>query len=264
MTSRSAPSRRVALAASLAAAGIGLAACSSSPSPTSTVDATSPTSPSSPPAATASPAASAISSREPAPSATPRPSPPAGTTPVEVPEAGIVVPIPAGWVLVPAADLADPARREELAALYPGSDALLAQADQLDGQATPVLLAVDPGAAGRGEPLAANLSVLVTQPSVGGPLLDLVAGFIADGLVDGLGAIGPADRERVALPAGDAVRIGLELPDRGGRAMTATAFVIGAPGGTVLLTLLGPASTLEGFDPDELAAAVVPAAGSQP
>jgi len=40
--------------------------------------------------------------------------------------------------------------------------------------------------------------------------------------------------------------------------------VMGAPGGTVLLTLLGPASTLEGFDPDELAAAVVPAAGSQP
>lgn len=192
------------------------------------------------------------------------PSPPAGTVPVDVPEAGVLIPVPAGWVQVPADDLSDPARRAELAAQYPGSDALLAQTDRLDGQATAVLLAVDPTAAERSEPLAANLSVLVTQPSVGGPLLDLAAGFIADGMADGLGATGTPTREHVKLAAGEAVRIGLALPPRNGHPMSATAWVVGAPGGTMLVTLLGPAGALAGLDPDAFAAAIVPDVGGAP
>jgi len=49
------------------------------------------------------------------------PSGPAGTVMVEIPEGGIWLPVPAGWVQIPAADLADPARREEIAEQYPGS-----------------------------------------------------------------------------------------------------------------------------------------------
>jgi hypothetical protein len=252
--SRSA-ARRVIVAAVIFGILVAAAGCA----------APSPTSPPSPtPTPRPSPTEPPIASPTPTPLPTARPSPPAGTVPVDVPEAGVLIPVPAGWVQIPAADLNDPARRAELAARYPGSDALLAQTDRLDGQATAVLLAVDPTAAERSEPLAANLSVLVTQPSVGGPLLDLAAGFIADGMADSLGATGTPTREHVTLAAGEAVRIGLALPPRNGHPMSATAWVVGAPGGTMLVTLLGPASALAGLDPDALAAAIVPDVGGAP
>ena len=233
----------------LAAAGALVAGCATpTPSPPPTDPPT--------PAPTASP--TPVPTPTPAPSGDP--SLPAGTVAVAVPEAGILLPVPAGWVLVPAADLADPARRAELAATYPGSAALLEQTERIGGQATPVFLAVDPTAADRSEPLAANLSVLVTQPSVGGPLLDLASGFIADGMAESLGATAGPTRERVDLAAGEAVRIELALPPVDGHEMVAVAWVVGAPGGTMLLTLLGPATALETLDPDALAAAIVPVA----
>lgn len=195
--------------------------------------------------------------------APPTPSPsaatlPPGTVAVEIPEAGVVLPVPAGWTQVPAAVLGDPAARAELATTYPGAAALLEQADQMGTQAVPVFLAVDPTAAERGDPIAANLAVMVAQPPVGHPLLDLAAGFIADGMSESLGATGPASRDRSDLPAGDAVRIRLDLPARDGLPMAASAWVIGAPRGTMLLTLLGPERTLDGFDSDALAAAIAP------
>jgi hypothetical protein len=234
----------VALGILVAVARCGAPAPTSAPSP--------------PPTPRRSPVASPIVSPSPTPQSTERPSPPAGTVAVDVPEAGVLIPVPAGWVQVPAADLTDPARRAELAAQYPGSDVLLAQTDRLDGRATPVLLAVDPTAAERSEPMAANLSVLVTQPSVNGPLLDIAAGFIADGMAESLGATGTPTKEHIELPAGEAVRIGLSLPPRDGHPMSGTAWVVGASGGTMLVTLLGPASALAGLDPDALAAAIVP------
>lgn len=197
------------------------------------------------------------------PSATP-PEPPAGTVLVEIPEAGVLLPVPAGWVQVPAADLADPARRAELAARYPGSGTLLAETERLGDRAAPVFLAVDPEAAGRGDPLAANLSVLATQPSVGGPLLDLAAGFIADGMADSLGATSPPSRERVDIPAGDAVRVRLQVPSLDGVPIAAHAWVIGAPGATILVTLLGPEAVIEALDPDGFAAAIVPSPSVTP
>ena len=182
---------------------------------------------------------------------------------MDVPEAGVQVPVPVAWVQVPAADLTDPERRAELAATYPGSDVLLAQADRLNGQAIPVLLAVDPTAVERSEPIAANLSVLVTQASVRGSLLDLVAGFIANGMADSLDAT-ETTQEHVQLAAGEAVRIGLSLPPRDGHPMSGTAWVVAGPDATLLVTLLGPAGALEGLDPDALAAAIVPADGAVP
>lgn len=238
------------LAGVLVAGPACLVAGCASPSPSP-----SPTDPPTPPP-TGSPTPT------PSPTSAPSTDPglPEGTVAVAVPEAGILLPVPAGWVLVPAADLADPARRAELAATYPGSAALLEQTERIGGQATPVFLAVDPTAADRSEPLAANLSVLVTQPSVGGPLLDLASGFIADGMADSLGATAGPTRERVELAAGEAVRIGLELPPVDGHEIVAVAWVVGAPGGTMLLTLLGPATALGTLDPDDLAAAIVPVA----
>jgi hypothetical protein len=252
-------SARGAISAALVVGGLlasaGCAAPSPTPSPGPTLAPATPE----PPATT--PASSPVV--QPSPTAA-QPSPPAGTVAVDIPEAGVRIPVPVGWVQVPAADLADPATRAELAARYPGSDALLAQADRLEGRATPVLLAVDPGAAARSDPLAANLSALVTQPSISGPLLDFVAGLIADGMAESLGATGTATTERVQLAAGEAVRIGLPLPPRDGHEMSATAWIVGAPGGTMLVTLLGPTSALGGLDPDALAAAIVPDAGAAP
>jgi hypothetical protein len=256
-------SARGAIAAVLVVGGLlalaGCAAPSPTPSPSPTLAPATPEPPATTPAS--SPASPPVV--QPSPTAA-QPSPPAGTVAVDIPEAGVLIPVPAGWVQVPAADLADPATRAELAARYPGSDALLAQADRLEGRATPVLLAVDPGAAARSDPLAANLSALVTQPSISGPLLDFVAGLIADGMAESLGATGAATTERVQLAAGEAVRIGLPLPPRDGHEMSATAWIIGAPGGTMLVTLMGPATALGGLDPDALAAAIVPDAGAAP
>lgn len=254
--------RRSAVGAALVALVIvaAVAGCGS-PSPSNGPPGTPSLAPTATPAPTPTPTASPSSAT---PSPTAQPSPPAGTVLVDIPEGGVLLPVPAGWVQVPAGDLADPARRAELAAEYPGSGTLLEQTDRLDGRATPVFLAVDPSAADRSEPLAANLSVLVTQPSVGGTLLDIAASFIGDGMAESLGATTPPVRERVAIAAGDAVRIRMQVPPRDGHEILATAWVIGAPGGTLLITLLGPEAALGGLDPDVLAAAIVPTTPQTP
>ena len=254
---RSREARRTAVGAALVAL-VTVAAVAGCGSP-------APSTPSLAPTATPTPTPTPTPSPSPAtPSPAAQPSPPAGTVLVDIPEGGVLLPVPAGWVQVPAGDLADPARRAELAAQYPGSGTLLEETDRLDGRATPVFLAVDPSAADRDEPLAANLSVLATQPSVGGPLLDIAASFIGDGMAETLGATTPPVRERVAIAAGDAVRIRMQVPPRDGHEILATAWVIGAPGGTLLITLLGPEAALGGLDPDVLAAAIVPTTSRTP
>ena len=157
-----------------------------------------------------------------------------------------------------ATELADPAVRADLAATYPGAAELLAAVDELNGRAEPAFIAVDPAAAGSGGPLAANLSVLVAQPSVGGPLLDLVAGFICDALTDALGAAASPERASERLPIGDAVRCTYDLPAGGGEPLVGEAWVIGAPAATVLVTLLGPASATAGVTAREIVGAIVP------
>jgi hypothetical protein len=183
---------------------------------------------------------------------------------VDVAEAGIALPVPSAWRSITAAELTDPAVRAELAATYPGAAELLAAVDELNGRAVPVFIAVDPAAAGSGGPLAANLSVLVSQPSVGGPLLDLVAGFICDALTEALAAPTDPTREGVRLPIGDAVRCTYDLPPAAGDPLVAEAWVIGAPSATVLVTLLGPASSLAGVTAEAVVRAIAPIAGQTP
>ena len=189
---------------------------------------------------------------------------PPGTALVDVPEAGILLPVPVGWESVGADALRVPATRAALAARYPGSGMLLGSFDQLGGRAEPVFLAADPSPASLASPLAPSVSVLVSQPSVGGFLLDFAAGFIGDGLTDVLGATEGPVRDRIQLSAGEAVRFRYTIPAAGGEEIVAVAWVIGAPGGTLLITLVGTASVLGDLDPDALAAAIIPLTGGAP
>lgn len=243
----------VLLAAILVAAGCG----SSSPSGAASQ------APSVAPSATTSQGPTATWSPTPVPPTVP-PSAPAGTVLVDIPEGGILLPVPTGWVQIPAEDLADPAVRAQIGAQYPGADALLDQTERLNGQAAPAFLAVDPTAAARGDPLAANLSVMATQPSVGGPLLDIAVGFIADGMAETLEATAPPVRERVPTQVGDAVRIRMEVPPRDGHEIVAEAWVIGAPRATLLITLLGPKTAMNGLDPDTFAGSLIRSTGDTP
>lgn len=189
---------------------------------------------------------------------------PPGTAFVDVPEAGIRLPVPVGWESVGADVLTDPDARATLAAKYPGSGKLLGSLDKLGGRAKPVFLAADPSPASLASPLAPNIAVLVSQPSVGGFLLDFAAGFIGDGLTDVLGATEDPVRDRIQLPVGEAVRFRYTIPAANGEEIVAVAWVIGAPGGTLLVTLMGTASALGDLDPDTVAAAIVPLTGGAP
>lgn len=204
------------------------------------------------------------------PTALPTPSPvpstaptaPAGTTFAAIPEAGVQLPVPDGWQRVGAKELADPIVRADLAATYPGARELLAALDELGGRAAPVFLAANPSEASLAGPVAANISVLVSQPSVGGFLLDVVAGFISDAIGDLLGAAQPAERERVQLAAGEAIRFTYGAASGEDRDVIALAWVIGAPSGTLLVTVMGTRAGLAGIDPDALAAAILPIPGA--
>jgi hypothetical protein len=175
-----------------------------------------------------------------------------------------MVPVPASWEQIPPGDLTDPARRADLERRFPGTSTLMQQADRLGDRAVPVLLAVDPSEASGSGTFATNLSVLATQPSVGGFLLDFATGFIADGMAETLGAGSPA-REHVDLPAGEAIRLDFDVPpDETGLPMAAIAWVIGAPGATVLVTMMGSEAALASIQPDAIADAIMPLADDVP
>jgi len=176
---------------------------------------------------------------------------------VDVPAAGARLPVPEGWEQADADALADPDRRADLVTRYPGADALLAAAAEMGDRAVPAFVAFDPSVSGTDVPLAPNIAVLVAQPSVGGPLLDLVAGFIGDGFKDAFGAE-ETTRERVDTPLGEAVRLGYALAPRDGVTLSAVEYVIGAPAGTLLVSVLGPTDAVAALDPDALVAAMTP------
>ena len=232
----------------LLTAGCGMPAPTTAPPPTSSPSAQQPP--------TARPSVSTAS-----PSASPLPTAPPGTTLIEIPQAGIRLPVPDGWEPIGAEVLADPDAREAIAAKYPGSGKLLGALDKLGSRAEPVFLAADASPASLAGPLAPNISVLVSQPSVGGILLDLAAGFIRDALTEVLGATGEPAQQRVTLPVGEAVRFHYAIPAAGGEEIVADAWVIGAPRGTLLVTLMGKAATLGDLDPDSVAGAIVPLTG---
>lgn len=228
--------RRVLAAALL----VGLTAGACLPS---TVERASPS-----PSAPATP----LSTATPSPSASPSAAPLAdGLVLVDIPSAGIRLPVPADWELVEEAALADATVQADVVARYPGMGAFLEAAGKLGDRAVPALLAVDPAAADADIALTPTVAVLVAQPPVGGPVLDFVAGFIADGLAETFGSGDPV-QARVETPVGEAIRMTFELPADGDRALAATAWVIGAEAATVLVAVIGPADEAPAADPDLL------------
>jgi hypothetical protein len=216
--------------------------------------------PTQPPSAAPRPTPSATRSPTPTPSlvASIRPAPlPDDSVAVPIPLAGISLPIPVAWERIDADDLADDARREDAIARYPGADRLLGAADALGDRATPALLALDPATPPGDGSITPNIAVLVAQPAVSGPLLDLVAGFIADGFREAFGTAAP-DRERVSTPIGDAIRLSFEVPAEGAPPHRATAWVIGAEAGTLLVSVIGPAGEGPAADPDAFIDAAAP------
>jgi hypothetical protein len=220
--------------------------------PSSTVEPASPT----PTAAPATPAATAST---PAVAST-RPSPapiPDGLVLVDIPSAGVRLPVPAAWEQVGEAALADEAVRADVVARYPGMASFLEAAGQLGDRATPALLVLDPGAQHTDTAIAPGVAVLVAQPAVSGPLLDFVAGFIADGLAETFGAPAPV-QERVATPIGEAIRMTFELPPDGTTPLAATAWVVGAEQATLVVVVVGPGNAGPAADPDALIDAAQP------
>jgi len=206
-----------------------------------------------------SPTATPLPSPTPSPSPTATPttrpptSAPAGMTSVAIPAAGISLPVPDAWKQVDAGDLADPSIRTDIAATYPGASRLLKAAEAMGGRATPAFVALDPSAAGTTASLTPNIAVLVSPQSVSGLLLDLVAGFIGSGFADAFEAT-ETERERVQTPVGEAVRLRYSLPG-GGTPLEAAVWVIGAPSGTLLVSMMGPVDVLADLDPEAIMAA---------
>jgi hypothetical protein len=163
--------------------------------------------------------------------------------------------VPDGWVIIDGGAMADPIELERIAAAYPGAGRLLQALGSLGGRAEPAILTVDPGPASLAAPIATNVSVMVAQPPTSGILLDLVAGFIAEGLGEALGAVEEPARSRVDLPVGEAVRLAYRIG--GDEGVVAIAWVVGAPAGTLLVTAIGTADALDALQPDALAAAMV-------
>lgn len=179
--------------------------------------------------------------------------PPPGTSLVEVPAAGIAVPVPDGWQQLQAADLADPDTRRDLAATYPGAASMLAAISSAGDRTEVVFLALDPGGTAA-DAVPANLAVLVSEPSVSGLLLDFVTGFIDMGFRDTLG-VGEPERERVQTPIGEGIRLGYSMPGATDVPARLVAWVIGAPDATVLVTAMTPLESDAEVDPDALIAA---------
>lgn len=240
------------------AAGIVLAALAlvavvsgCSPAPAPPPPATSPL-PSATPAPSRAPASPPASET---PSTTALPSPPPGTEVVDIPEAGLRLPVPDGWVSVDAGALADDAVRAGLAERYPGAGSLLDAVASMEDRAVPVYAAFDPAADGPATPMTSTIAVLVSQPSVDGPLLDLVAGFVGAGLVEAFDAE-EASRARVATPLGEAIRLEHALAPMGGTALVAVTWLVGAPEGTLLISVLGTQDAVAALGPDALVAAM--------
>jgi hypothetical protein len=257
-----------ALAAPRLAVVLGLvlavAACQAAPVPSSSPSLSATLTP----RATPSPAASAASveatrspvpaSAPPAASVAPSSAPPApGSELVDIPEAGIRLPVPSAWEWVDGAALADPEVKEGVIARYPGMTGLMAAADSMGDRGTPALVALDPAAKGISGSPGPSISVLVAQPAVSGPLLDFVAGFIADGFAETFGSPDPV-RSRLDTPVGEAVRLQFDIPVADGAPMMATAYVLGASEGTLLITVMGPPGEGPAADPDAVVLGAAP------
>jgi hypothetical protein len=176
---------------------------------------------------------------------------------LEIPEAGLRLPVPTGWETVDATTLADDAARAEIAGRYPGAQALIDAGAAMGDYAVPVFAAFDPAAAGTDDTTASNLVVLVAQPSVSGPLLEFVAGLIGGGFEDAFEANEVAHAV-VRTPLGEAVRLVYDLPASRGIDQRAVVWLIGAPKGTLMVSAMGTTAEIAALDPDAVIAAAAP------
>lgn len=202
---------------------------------------------------TAGPTPSLAPRPTPSPTAAAPMTPPPGTSLVEIPAAGIAVPVPDGWQQLQAADLADPAARRDLATTYPGAASILEAIVAAGDRAEVVFLAIGP-AGPEADAVPPNIAVLVSQPSVSGLLLDFVTGFIDEGLQDLLD-LGEPERGRVDTPVGEAIRLEYAMPAAKGAPARFVAWVIGAPDATLLITTITPIASGATVDPDALISA---------
>ncbi len=228
----------VALALSLAGCGVGPGQTTPSPTPT--------------------PTPSPSPSPRPTGSLLPTPGPvPAGTALVDIREAGLRLPVPAGWETVDADTLADEAALADIAARRPGARALFDAGAEMGDYAVPVFAAFAPADADAADSAGSTLAVLLAQPSVGGPLLEFVAGLIGGGFEDSFDAR-EVGHEAVSTPLGEAVRLAYDLPASRGVAQSAVVWLIGAPGGTLMVSAMGSIEAIAALDPDAVIAAAAP------
>ena len=240
----------LALSASACAGEPGEAAATPSPSPSLTPS----------PSPTPSPRPSPRPTALPRPTASLLPTPglaPAGTVMVDVPEAGLRLPVPVGWEMVDAPTLADEAARAGIIGRYPGAERLIEVGAEMGDYAVPVFAAFDPPSADTSGTLGTSIAVLVAHPSVGGPLLEFVAGLISGGFEDSFDAH-EVTHETVTTPLGEAIRLAYDLPASRGVAQSAVVWLIGAPEGTLMVSAMGSAEAIAALDPDAVLAAAAP------
>lgn len=183
----------------------------------------------------------------PVPSSAPLELPP-GTGLVDVPVAGVSLPVPVGWRTFSGAQLADPAFRTELAGAFPNGPTLMKALESASGRAELVFLAVEtPAPSGGGAP--ASVALFVSQPSVSGPLLDFVAGFVDAGFRETLG-LGMARRSHERTRVGEAVK--LDYRGAPGAGPLTVAWLVGARRGTLLIATMDPSRSVPALDPDAL------------
>jgi hypothetical protein len=153
-----------------------------------------------------------------APTASP---PPLGWVEHAIPELGIALSLPDGWLAFSEADVSDPETRAELERDFTGADALFGRLDAQGRQARVVFVGVDGRARGTGR-FAAALTLVAVEPTVPRPLLGIGADFAVAALEGAFVIETPVERARLQTPLGEGIRIAFEhrvLGPAGGRGM---------------------------------------------
>lgn len=117
--------------------------------------------------------------------------------------------LPPGWMAFDGAELSDQDVRAELEEQFPGAEGLF---DAVDAQGSRVrleFLGVDPSRQG-GAALPPTVAVVAVEPRVPAIGLDLGADLVLEGLHETLEIETEIERERIEIPAGDAVRFAFE------------------------------------------------------
>jgi hypothetical protein len=196
-----------------------------------------------------------------APASVPPSSPPSpGTGLVEVPDGGLAMPVPSGWTVVEAGQLADEAALGALEAEIPGLSGLLAVAEASGDAVRPIFFAVDQAALDAGT-FPANVAMVAIEPQVPDFLLGVAADIVAESLEDALALEGDVERSEADVPAGDAERLAFEhsLTVAGQPVVASgTAYLLTTPSATVLVVSTDGPGGSGSLSLDDLMAGSVP------